>query len=401
MSNINEGKVEIDLEEMGKITITMRKMAPEELEESRKESQAEQELISKTEESGEWWRLWERKEIEEYFSHMGCRETVRIAVKELKKVFTAEWFRLQSNGHSLRPPLTMPNGLHSLGYVVPLGSAINILGSKALTANIINDLRSKENFYHRAYELEVLAFLKIVERSPILLEHELPLPKDAKKPDAKVGEVYVEIKDLSFSKREISAYEMLKEITNFLWKKFKDYKGCVAYVIDLGGPKSLEELDEAIKITKCLIDSIDVKESGAKILSRNNIKVKLKLIERNIKGCFGTITNYGRPELVEIHRMFRKLLESTSKNPGDAPMIVVIRPSIPMIVLAEEKLRELLEVELFKLAIRCEVKVKKVKELWIDVTMVDAEMLKKMFSSPITSLLRVFIKLRNPFFNSH
>ncbi|MEM1670048.1 MAG: hypothetical protein QXM09_04765 [Candidatus Methanomethylicaceae archaeon] len=59
MSNINEDKVEIALEEMGKITITMRKMAPEEFEESRKESQAEQELISKTEESGEWWRLWE------------------------------------------------------------------------------------------------------------------------------------------------------------------------------------------------------------------------------------------------------------------------------------------------------------------------------------------------------
>jgi len=31
-----------------------------------------------------------------------------------------------------------------------------------------------------------------------------------------------------------------------------------------------------------------------------------------------------------------------------------MRPSIPMIMLAEEKLRELLEVELFKLAIRRE-----------------------------------------------
>jgi len=49
---------------------------------------------------------------------------------------------------------------------------------------------------------------------------------------------------------------MLKEITNFLWEKFKDYKGCVAYIIDLGGPKGLKELDEAIKITKGLIDSI-------------------------------------------------------------------------------------------------------------------------------------------------
>jgi len=81
----------------------------------------------------------------------------------------------------------MPNGLYNLEYVVPLGSAINILGSKALTANIISDLRSKENFRHRAYELEVLAFLKIVERSLILLEHELPLPKDAKNPMQKLA----------------------------------------------------------------------------------------------------------------------------------------------------------------------------------------------------------------------
>jgi len=116
---------------------------------------------------------------------------------------------------------------------------------------------------------------------------------------------------------------MLKEITNFLWEKFKDYKGCVAYIIDLGGPKGLKELDEAIKITKGLIDSIDVKESGIKALSRNSVKVKLKLIEGNIKGCFDTITSYGWPELVELYRIVRKLSELASKNPGDAPMIVI------------------------------------------------------------------------------
>lgn len=104
MSNINEGKVEIDMEKMGKLTITTRKMTPEELEESRKKSQVERELISKTEESGEWWRLWERKEVEEYFSHMGCQETVRIVVKELKRYLRLSGLGYKAMGIRLNSP---------------------------------------------------------------------------------------------------------------------------------------------------------------------------------------------------------------------------------------------------------------------------------------------------------
>jgi len=391
-----EEEVEVEFPQLGRISIKQHKMTPEELEESKHRSRAYQKLLEAVKSSGRWWELWEREETKDFLSRLKCEETAKDAIEELRKVFTEKWFKSSPEDHPIKFWLLNPSP-YSLGEIVPLGSAIKVLGgAENLHPQALSDLQSKQNFHHRAYELEVLAFLKIQNPS-IILEHELSTDKSSKKPDARVGDTYFEIKCLSTSEQETERHEITREIINAISQRFKEFRGTVGYTVDLGNPKDLEELREAIEIVKETVSNIEVK-AGHQVITKDRIKIEIKVVPSNIKACLGSVTNAGQPEIWEIYRIIRKLKESAVKNPGDLPIIVIIRPSLPLVMLADESIREVVEKAIFQQAYSREPKVRTVKELWIDLTVIDSRMLKKMLSNATLSLLRVFIKLSNPFF---
>lgn len=354
--------------------------------------------------TGEWWKIWESKEASEHPAQTGCKEAVEIAISELKNVFTAEWFKLHSYDHPFTQSLLYPNP-RSLEQVVPLGSAIRVLGgAKSLPSkfsNAIGELQSKEGFFSRDYELEVMAWLKI-SGYVNMFEEELKRNKSASAPDGKGKEAYFEVKYLDMmSNLQLEADRKLKQLTDIANEK------STSCTIDLGGPTNIGELDQAVKTARNLLNSVKV---GDSIITEGKIKIQLrgsiKLISsknqvRNFKSC--TIENYIRPEFHERWRiardLWRDVWKSANKYPEDLPVIVIINPSRPMVAFSDADFKNWVRDEIFKLASKKSKKMKRVKELWIDVTpFVDiGKMRERLLSSnPFLSLLRVFVKLENP-----
>jgi hypothetical protein len=280
--------------------------------------------------------------------------------------------------------------------MVPLVSAIKVLGS--LTTDDIEKLRSNENFRGKAYELEVIAFLKLIH-GQVLREFEFG-PKHVKKPDAKLNDFYVEVKALDVAEQEKSSWEALKEINETFSRLCKNTKGVTLCNIDLGAPNTLDKLEERIKIAVKLLNSICI--DGERVLentfSEDCVKVHVKYVPHpQIKASNIQVTNYGRPELLELHRIAKRIIEVAEKSFDDAPLILIIEPSIPLIFL-DEKLREFYAKWLFEYALSYQPKVKNIKELWIDLTMILDIDIKKWLSNTVYSLIHVFLKLSNPFY---
>jgi hypothetical protein len=330
-----------------------------------------------------------------WLKEIGPPDFLQEIISTLKSVFTPQWFKTVKV-HPMRSWLSVP-GLHSLSAMIPLASAIKVLGS--LVTDDIEKLRSNENFRGKAYELEVIAFLKLTY-GQVLREFEVG-PKHVKKPDAKVDDFYVEIKTLEIAEREKSSHEALKEIHEIFNELCIDVKGVTLCSVDLGAPNTLNELEERIKVAVKLLNSIriDGGKASENVLSENNVKVHFKYVPHpRIRAHNIQITNYGRPDLIELYRVAKRIIDVAERYSDYAPLVLIIRPSIPLIFLIDEKLKELCAKLLFGFALLHQPKVRNIKELWVDLTLVDTEIIKKWLSDPVSSLIHVFLKLSNPFY---
>ena len=203
--------------------------------------------------TGEWWKIWESKEAKEHFTQMGCKEAVEIAIDELRNVFPAEWFKLYSYDHPFTQSLLYPNP-RSLEQVIPLGSAMQVLGgAKSLPSkfsNAIGELQSKEGFFSRDYELEVMAWLQMLGYVN-MFEEELKRDKSGSAPDGKGMAAYYEVKYLDMmSNLQLAADRKLKQLEDIAKEKF------TSCTIDLGGPRNIEELDQAVETARNLLNSV-------------------------------------------------------------------------------------------------------------------------------------------------
>lgn len=448
--------------EIARKSVTQRKMTPEEIEEEEKYEK----LLRGVESTGKWWELWDRKEAKEFFAELKCEKNVENAIKELKKIFTDEWFKsylfildaarerdldkgtiskevenifadkkiplskkatvkgkdnnwlitdrekcymvrkenenlkVYLHEHPIRSSLYNPTTPSSLAVVIPLGIAINILGgAKKLTKRTRRGFQNVQNFNQTAYEIVVKAFLKaIYKNSTITFPDEIPPYR--KGPDVKVDNLYFEIKTLNSSnKYQNSVNEELKELTDTLQEKFKAYKGLVRCTIEFSQPIELNKVIKTIKTAKMLTDSLEVESGEESTVTKEGVSIKIKLVPSGIKSFSCTMIGFGHPEIYDLGRMVRTLLveEIPKKFLDDLPMIVVIRPSSPMAALKDKEFRENIAVALFKEAILQEQKIKKVKELWIDISFFISTM-EEVMVNPILSLSRSFVKIANPFY---
>lgn len=460
--------------EIARKSVTQRKMTPEEIEEGEKYKK----LLRRVESTGKWWELWDRKEAKEFFVELKCEKNVKNAIKELKKIFTDEWFKsylfiidaalerdlnkgiiskelenifadkkipvskkaavkgkdnnwlitdrekcymvrkenenlkVYLHEHPIKPWLYNPTFAPSIAGLIPLGTAITILdGAEKLTKRTRRGLKDAQNFKQTAYEMIVKAFLKTTYNNSTVTFPDEKTPY--KGPDVKVDNVTFEIKTLdSSNKYQNSINEELKELTDTLKEKFKGYKGLVSCGINFGQPielneviktlntaKELNEVIKSIKTAKMLIDSLDVKSEEKVTITKDGINVNINLVPSNKKSFSCSMKGFGHPEVYDLERMVRTLLveEIPKKFLDDLPMIVVIRPSPPMAALKDKEFKENIAVVLFKEAILQEQKIKKVKELWIDLSFFINTM-EEVIVNPILSLSRSFVKIANPSF---
>lgn len=390
-----------------KTTITKRKMTPEEIEIARKsvtqrkmtpeeidKGQKYENLLRRVESTGKWWELWEQKESKEFFAKLKCEENVENAIKELKKIFTDEWFKSYLHEHPIKPWLYNPTFVPSIAGIIPLGTAITILGgAEKLKKQKRKGLEDAQNFKQTAYEIIVEAFLTTTYKNSIITFPD-------KGPDVKVDNVTFEIKTLNSSnKYQNSINKELKELTEVLKEKFKGYKGLVSCGINFGQLIELNEVIKTIETAKMLIDSLEVKSKEKATITKDGVNVNINLVPSNKKSFSCSMEGFGHPEVYDLERMVRTLLveEIPEQFLDDLPMIVVIRPSSPMAALKDKEFREKIAVVLFKEAILQEQKIKKVKELWIDLSFFINTM-EEVIVNPILSLSRSFVKIANPFY---
>jgi len=361
-------------------------MTPEEIDKGQKYEN----LLRRVESTGKWWELWEQKESKEFFAKLKCEENVENAIKELKKIFTDEWFKSYLHEHPIKP--CNPTFVPSIAGIIPLGTAITILGgAEKLKKQKRKGLEDAQNFKQTAYEIIVEAFLTTTYKNSIITFPD-------KGPDVKVDNVTFEIKTLNSSnKYQNSINKELKELTEVLKEKFKGYKGLVSCGINFGQPIELNEVIKTIETAKMLIDSLEVKSKEKATITKDGVNVNINLVPSNKKSFSCSMEGFGHPE--DLERMVRTLLveEIPEQFLDDLPMIVVIRPSSPMAALKDKEFREKIAVVLFKEAILQEQKIKKVKELWIDLSFFINTM-EEVIVNPILSLSRSFVKIANPFY---
>lgn len=416
-------------------------MTTEEKNEMKKIENIEKDI----ENTGRWWELWESEEAKEYFAQIGCENVIRVAISELKKIFTAEcykaWidkrrkalnaekfesrvcdtercFKLRDYDHPLissllfHAPTQFDKKIAEHPFPinffiitpVTLGLAVKESGgAEILSKNAIKDLQSARDFLDRYYETVMRAFFKNSYRN-VIFEEDL-LDKGRKKPDVKIENVmYAEIKNLNVSDYEKDIQkEIEKKITGAMKKKSKNFKGSVGYSIhfDQINP-DLKEVIKAIETAEKLIESLEVKPGETISKREGGVSLKLNFTPDNTEELSGTIIGLGHPEMKDIYRIYRilttpKVLE---KNPGDLPMILVISPSSPITSIKDETYRENISAELFESATSKDKRVKSIRELWIDTTSLTLNYneVKRKLSDPISSLSRSFIKIRNPFY---
>jgi hypothetical protein len=396
-----ENHIEVNFGEF-KFGIKQSKLSEEELSRSREETNRYKALYDYVESSGEWWKIWEEDKVLKWLKEISLLDSAQNAISILKDIFTPQWFKTVKV-HPMKYWLLTP-GLFSLSEMIRLASAIKVL--YPLNDDDIEKLRSNENFIGKAYELEIIAFLKL-NYGQVLRESEHS-QKHIKKPDAKVNDFYVEIKTLQTSEKEKDFREALKEIYEAIDKLSKDKKGVILCTIDLGAITTLNESEQKIKIAVKLLNSIRIDEEKIleTILSENDVKIHIKYVPHpQIKAMNIQFTNCYFPGLVELRRIAMKIIEAAEKYFDYTPLVLIIQPSTPLIFLTfsiDEKLKELCARLLFSLALSLQPKVKPkvkiIKELWIDLTSMDVDLLKKCLSNPASSLVRFFIKLPNPFY---
>ena len=301
--------------------------------------------------------------------------------------------------HPIKPWLYNPTFAPSIAGLIPLGTAITILdGAEQLTKRTRSRLEDAQNFKQTAYEMIVKAFLKTTYNNSTVTFPDEKTPY--KGPDVKVDNVTFEIKTLdSSNKYQNSINEELKELTDTLKERFKGYEGLVSCGINFGQPIELNEVIKTIETAKMLIDSLEVKSEEKATIIKDGINVNINLVPSNKKSFSCSMKGFGHPEVYDLERMVRTLLveEIPKKFLDDLPMIVVIRPSSPMAALKDKEFRENIAVVLFKEAILQEQKIKKVKELWIDLSFFINTM-EEVIVNPILSLSRSFVKIANPSF---
>jgi hypothetical protein len=393
---MSENYIEVDFEGF-KFSVKQSRLSEEELRKGREEADRHKALYDYVESTGEWWRIWEEDDVLKWLKGIGPFDSIQGAISTLKDIFTPQWFKTVKV-HPMRSWLSVP-GLHSLSAIIPLASAIKVLGS--LATDDVEKLRSNENFWGKTYELEVIAFLKLIY-GKVLREFEFG-PKHAKKPDAKINDFYVEIKTLQSAEREKNSQEALKQIYEVFSKLCGDIKGATLCSIDLGAPNTLNELEERMKIAVKLLNLIRIDEEKLleNALSESGVKVHIKYVPHpRIKVSSIQVTNYGHHELLELYRIAKRIIDVAEKYSEYAPLVLIIEPSIPLIFLADEKLKELCTRWLFGFALYNQPKAKIIRELWIDLTILDIEIMKKWLFNPIGSLFHIFLKLPNPFYAS-
>jgi hypothetical protein len=395
---MSENHIEVNFDEF-KFSIKQSKLSEEELSRSREETNRHKTLSNYVESSGEWWKIWEEDNVLKWLKDIGLFDSAQNAISILKDIFTSQWFKTVKV-HPMKYWLLTP-GLVSLSEMIRLASAIKVLSP--LNDDDIEKLRSNENFIGKAYELEIIAFLKR-NYGQVSRESELS-QKHIKKPDAKVNDFYVEIKTLQTSKKEKEFRGALKEIYEEIDKLSKDKKGVILCTIDLGALTTLNELEQKKKIAVKLLNSIRIDEEKMleTILSENDVKIHIKYVPHpQIKVMNIQFTDYTLSGLIELDRIAIKIIEAAEKYFDYAPLVLIIQPSTPLIFLTlppiNEKLQELWARPLFSFALSQQPKTNIIKELWIDLTSMDTDCLIKCLSNPASSLERFFVKLPNPFY---
>lgn len=321
-----------------KVTTRRGKISEEEKKESKKNREKAKKIFDEVTISGEWWRIWNRKEVKENLNKNGFLDVVEEAIEELKDVFTSDWFRDEKNrGHPmyyiLRSALSgnpIEDSLPALLELVTIGNALDIVGKS--DRNLIEDLRGKRNFYSRAFELRIKAFLKSLD-PPAILEDEF-INRAEKVPDAKWNNYDFEIKHLDESSFDIE-FRTLQEMINKELKEFFSslgFTGDITYNAELKSITSTEGLKEIKDIFRTLLTSSKEKLKG--LLENGENKIDLGNEYINIEIHFVQGQNWGvsgfvktpDPLPLHAHRVARVVREEISQKGGENPVIAVINP---------------------------------------------------------------------------
>jgi hypothetical protein len=391
---------------LGKLTICMSRPSEDEIKRFREELEHHSKIYKVVKETGEWWRLWEA-EYDKDIADPQLRNFIYFAIHVLKEVFDHVWFRdVLKRGHPIMFYFLAPNP-YLLGKMASLALALHILRQHNKLSELdIKMLRNPDGFISKVYEFIVLAYL-LLTHGGLQREFELGV-SGGRRPDVKVGDLYIEIKALEIADDERRRHEVIdEEIREALEPCLHEISGVLVCDVDLGNPQDIEELVQRVTTAKEILSNTHLEE-GVKEISRDSVRVAIKYVpHQQIKAISINITNYGNTLALEFYRIVRKLAKVAKQAPGDAPLIAIIKPSIPLPILVTTN-GENVARSIFSSALHLNPKVMQIKELWIDLTeLATAFAQLKAENSLIEQLAielyfnlinRVFVKLSNPFF---
>ena len=390
---------------LGKLTICLSRPSEDEIKRFREELEHRNKIYKVIKETGEWWRLWEA-EYNKDIADPQLRNLIYFAIQVLKEVFDSTWFRdILKRGHPITSYFLVLNP-YPLGKMVSLALALHVLRQHNKLSELdIKMLRNPDSFMSKTYELIVLAYLLLTYKE-LQREFELGVSGGGR-PDAKVGGLYIEIKTLEIADDEKRRREVIEEIHEALEPRIHEISGVLVCDVDLGNPQDIEELVQRVTTAKEILSNTHLEESVKEIV-RDSVRVTISFTpHQQIKTVFINVTNHGNPLAFEFYRIARKLAEVARQAPEDAPLIAVIKPSIPLPILTTTNSEDIAR-SIFSSAQHLNPKVTQIKELWIDLTeLATAFAQLKAENSLIEQLKielyfnlinRVFVKLPNPFF---
>ncbi len=329
-------KWSVTLRDGRKITVEIKKTPSKKLEELRRRHEKTRFLIETAKSTGKWWEAWQREEIIKSLEEERILDIVKKAIEGLKKIYTPDWFKKAENEshpmwHTLIYPALTDNPIENNPLVllefITLGYSAEVLGE--LDPNLVEDLRRKENFYSRAFELRIKAFLKSLD-PPAILEEEL-IDRVHKVPDARWIHYDFEIKSLEeseFDKRVGMAQEKIREELKKIFDSI-GFVGHIVYDIKIGTIRSSKELEDRVNLIINLIHSLknqildSVKEEKECIrINKNEIQIEIHFIKSNHSSILGSLC-ITDPFPLEFRRISR-VVDDACEKVKDKPLIVII-----------------------------------------------------------------------------
>lgn len=283
----------------GRKIIIETKKTPEEL---RKRHEKVMSILETAKRTGRWWKAWQREEVVKSLEKDGILDIVIKAIKGLRRIYTEDWFKKDENErHPMWPILINPaltdnpvrdNPLNLFEFIT-LGYSAEVLGDQ-IDPNLLEDLRRRENFYSRAFELRVKAFLKSLN-PPAILEEEL-IDRVHKVPDARWIKYDFEIKYLEkseFDRRFRIAQERIEKKLREIFSS-SGFAGWVTYNIELGSVRSIKEFEDRVNLVIDLLASLKgqiqaEEEEGSISLSKDNIQIEIHFIQGDFNSIAGFI----------------------------------------------------------------------------------------------------------------